>query len=227
MIWDEADGTYNFNEDINKKILNGLSRTWNYTFFQKLDSLYLTFNVIGNSNNLVVAKVNSPEHVDTLPITSGWINSNEFAKAENGHYNSLTDSGSITQLSYNKYAFLPELAGQLSWKVRGSYFYATIDASSEVIINAGVVGISETNQYRDKIHVYPNPATTRATIEFPEQEYSIIEIHSASGKFVTSFKIVEGSNSQTIPLENFPASGQYFLHLKGKSSAVLPVMIYR
>ncbi|MES2766068.1 MAG: hypothetical protein V4642_09380, partial [Bacteroidota bacterium] len=60
-----------------------------------------------------------------------------------------------------------------------------------------------------------------------EEDYSTIEIRTILGELVTSLNIKEGSDSHTIPFENFPVSGQYFLHLKGKKPSVIPVTIYR
>jgi hypothetical protein len=201
---------------------NGKAHDWNYVFMNA-DSLARTFTAtLNNQNFTITAESEWYKQESFYPeIGENWMDSDSLAKIM--AFNRADDSAFVA-LYFNLDTSINRLVWE--WEDKEDMSFALYDAITGKFLEGGIVSVSEIFK-NSNIKLYPNPSSSNLTIQFPEQNYSTIEIRTVLGELVTSLKFEEGNDSHIIPIENFPISGQYFLHLKGKNPAVVPVTVYR
>lgn len=62
--------------------------------------------------------------------------------------------------------------------------------------------------------VYPNPATSKLSIEYYLQEEGVTSIYNSLGINVFSMELISNSSIQVLDIEDLP-SGTYILNIKG------------
>jgi hypothetical protein len=95
-------------------------------------------------------------------------------------------------------------------------YVAKWTGGSFVDVCGNTTGIDETIIEKEKLHMYPNPATNQITIEFePTREECLIEIKNVLGEIVYSAaaKNVVGKQAKSIDVSGF-SNGVYFLQVQ-------------